>query len=303
MGLFNNILKGFSSNDKKEIYSYETVEQIKSIAIPKYSDNKGISSPVNNIEYILQRKATEFKKNGRMDLAIECLRKSNEIFPHSNFSWQKKDYLRLVEFLKDDNQFDMAREEEGKINGYFNNQLPVHEQHIARQKEVSKRFGSGYVMAINNVNQRPCCGKCAKYRNRVYDTSGKDKRFPFYSEEVQKSCCLDTWSYILNVTLLEDSKGKVVKNVIDYSNRPYIDDRTPAEKKRYEEYRVHCQEKEKDEREKEMDKKEYDILREFLPESAPKSFNGYRKMKNTKSDNFYKLVDSAKLKGIDIEVR
>lgn len=54
----------------KEKYDFETIEGINSIKIPNYKPLQGMSSPVNNVEYILQRKATDHKKNGRMDLAI-----------------------------------------------------------------------------------------------------------------------------------------------------------------------------------------------------------------------------------------
>ena len=77
-------------------YDIDSIEGIQNIPIPKYKPLQGMGSPVNNIEYILQRKATEHKKNGRMDLSIACLRKANEIFPHSNFAWSEKDYMRLV---------------------------------------------------------------------------------------------------------------------------------------------------------------------------------------------------------------
>lgn len=100
------LLKKLFSNSK---YDLETLEGIRAIKIPKYSQINGLQSPTKNIEYILQRKATEHKKNGRMDLAIECLRKSNEIMPYSNFEWQASDYLRLVSFLKKDRQIDEAK--------------------------------------------------------------------------------------------------------------------------------------------------------------------------------------------------
>ncbi|MFQ7226365.1 hypothetical protein [Enterocloster bolteae] len=60
---------------KKDSFNMDTLEGIEKIKISKYPPIKGLESPIKNIEYILQRKATEHKKNGRMDLAIACLKK------------------------------------------------------------------------------------------------------------------------------------------------------------------------------------------------------------------------------------
>ena len=83
---------------KKDSYDLDTIEGIEKIKVPKYPPLKGLESPVNNIEYVLQRKATEHKKNKRMDLAIACLRKSNELMDYSNFHYSEKDYIRLVKY-------------------------------------------------------------------------------------------------------------------------------------------------------------------------------------------------------------
>ena len=37
-----------------------------------------------------------------------------------------------------------------------------------------------------------------------------------------------------------------------------------------------------------------------MPSIAPKSFGGYRKMKNTSSDNYKKIVDEVNNKGYDL---
>ena len=122
------MLKSFIKNIfLREKYDFQTLEGINSIKIPNYKPLQGMSSPVNNVEYILQRKATEHKKNGKMDLAIACLKKANEIFPYSNFAWSEKDYMRLVEYLKQDRQFDEARKEEQKIKEMFQKTRVVYE--------------------------------------------------------------------------------------------------------------------------------------------------------------------------------
>ena len=137
--MLKSFIKKFFSKEK---YDFETLEGIQNIPIPKYKPLQGMSSPVNNVEYILQKKATEHKKNGRMDLAIACLRKANEIFPYSNFAWLEKDYMRLVEYLKLNRQFEEARKEEQKIKEMF---------------QYSRAIFEG---------------------KRIFSIDGKDKRFP-----------------------------------------------------------------------------------------------------------------------------
>lgn len=106
-GFFNNI-NFYIIGIKARMHDFNSVEGIRSIAIPNYESISGIASPVNNIEYILQRRATRHKKNDRIDLAIECLRKSNEIMPHSNFQYGINDYLRLCSYLESEQRFNEA---------------------------------------------------------------------------------------------------------------------------------------------------------------------------------------------------
>lgn len=291
--MLDKIVSNKTETQRQE-YNFDTVEDIMAIPIPKYKKLDGIGSPVDNIEYILQRKATQFKKDGKMELAIACLRKSNEIMPHSNFNFSKKDYLRLVEFLKQNGQFDEAREEENKINQFFDKQLSLKEKDVSSAMNVSAQLGTDLVMTVSNIYTVPCCENCAKLRNRVYSISGKDKRFPKFTEEVSNACCLRTYPFVYGATSLENSKQQAVKDVIAYSNRPFDDDRTTAEKKRYTEFVKREEQKRKDEEEKEKDKKEFDLIREYLPSDAPKSFTGYRKMKNSNSENYQKLMQLVK---------
>ncbi|HEY5556796.1 hypothetical protein [Acetobacterium sp.] len=123
---------------KGNIPSFNSIEDINNIQIPQYNSINGMGSPINNIEYILQRKATEHKKNGRMDLAIACLRKSNEIMPHSNFTWGKKDYLRLVKYLEYDEQYEEARLEEIKIMKIYDKLVQKSSEEKSKQNKQFK---------------------------------------------------------------------------------------------------------------------------------------------------------------------
>ena len=58
----------------------------------------------------------------------------------------------------------------------------------------------------------------------------------------------------------------------------------------------------KNEEQKEADKEEYHRIVKAIPEIAPKSFGAYRRMKNSKTKNFMKIVDAAKQAGIVIDL-
>ena len=280
------MLKAFIKNIfLREKYDFQTLEGINSIKIPSYEPLQGMSSPVNNVEYILQRKATEHKKNGRMDLAIACLRKANEIFPHSNFSWSEKDYMRLVEYLKFDRQFDEAKKEEQKIKelfAQFNKEREAHDTKIN-----SEVYGNTDIVSTNETYF--VCEKCAKYVKRYFSISGNSKKYPklpeylLHKSEEHKYCSITIYPVIDDISSPAwDYKGDFVK----YCNRPFIDERTREQKIIFEK-----EVKEKEEIAK--DKEFYDLIFEKFPEIAPKSFGGYRRMKVSNSENYKKLLLTA----------
>lgn len=100
---------------KNVIDKYNTLEEIKQVPIEIMYLYQNIDSPTLSPEYHLQRKATIYKKEGNLDLAIECLRKSNELMPYAKFIYQEKDYLRLVKYLELAGKTEEAKKEKEKI--------------------------------------------------------------------------------------------------------------------------------------------------------------------------------------------
>ena len=100
---------------KPHRYDMDSLNGINSIPVPAKNYNTG--DPTKDcIYYVLQRKATEHKKNGRMDLAIACLRKSNALSDYeSRPLLLEKDYLRLVKYILQTGDITLAEEEEEKI--------------------------------------------------------------------------------------------------------------------------------------------------------------------------------------------
>ena len=289
---FINTLISDTVNSTPQGLKTDTIEEIEAITIPRYKPLQGIESPVNNVEYILQRRATEHKKNGRMDLAIACLRKANEIMPHSNFTYAKNDYMRLVEYLKQDGQFEAAREEEAKLKSALPQVFSTSHTNFFSIIDRCKKSNSDLIIAMpHNI----MCSICSAHTERIYSISGKDKRFPALPKNVftyggfHEGCSCSFGVYFEGVSTFNYHKDPVI-----WSNRPFVDRRTKEQIEMYEKVK-------KTSEQEVRDREDYDWLRENMPDIAPKSFGGYRKMKNSSSQNYIKLVSAAADKGYIIK--
>lgn len=281
--MFDFFKNMFGSQPK---YDLDSIQGISNIQIPRYEPLQGMGNPSNNIEYILQKKATEHKRNGRMDLAIACLRKANEIFPYSNFSWSEKDYMRLVEYLKQDRQFEEARKEEVKIKELFK-QINIEQ----KEKETyihQNIFGNTDIVSTNETFF--VCEECAKYTKRFFSISGTSKNFPKLPEYLLKSLPNHRYCGIVLSPVIENISEPAWSyegDFITFCNRPFVDERTIEQKELFEK-EVKAKE------EALLDKEFYDLIFEKYPDIAPKSFNGYRRMKSANSDNYKKLLIEVK---------
>lgn len=277
-------------------YDVDSLEGIQSIPVVKSEEIiKSDGEIISSLHYRLQRKATEHKKNGDMDLAIACLRKSNEIMALYDFrTFTKGDFLRVVKFLKASGQFDKAREEQQ----YLHDKLPKVFNPKERQMALFNEALSNARMLdtdLLEMSSHDCtCGECSKYQGRVYSISGKDRRFPalpqifFNIGAVHEDC-----RHILYPYQIAWHDTNEVSNMIRFSNRPFVDSRGQAEKMEY-------QDRLDEELTAEKDKLNYDYLSEHLPNIAPKSFAGYRRMKESNSKSYLKLKEAAAEIGMEI---
>ena len=174
--------------------------------------------------------------------------------------------------------------------------------------EPEKTTSAGAEIPANDLVEASyflgCCGECAKYRGRWFSVSGRDKRFPKKPDDYVCTCPgLTFYPVIFGISVPgccpEDT------DIIAYSNRPFVDDRSDEEKKTYE---MSLKEIENEQffapyRErwlaiKEYDQQQYERVCELLPQLAPKSFSGYMRMKNGNTKNFQKLSAEAEKAGI-----
>ena len=261
-------------------YKMDTLEDILSIPVP----TEKFELPddfMDSIEYVLQRKATEFKKEGNMECAIACLEKAVEIIPFSPMPYPDC-FERLEKYLKLNNQWDEAEEvslEGAKQEKNFQNEF--------KNKVLSDATKLGTDLLEASYHE-PASAKEAMYRGRVFSISGSDTRFPVLPEdfwETRLSACSFIWG--ISEPLYCDPD-----RIIAFSNRPFIDNRGNIEKAAYEKYASEMRLKKETE-------KEYFWILKHLPRIAPKSLNGYSRMKNSNSRNFQKIRKMAMEKGLE----
>lgn len=147
---------------------------------------------------------------------------------------------------------------------------------------------------VEMSEHHPTCGECAKYQGRVYSLSGRSKKFPKIPQIIIEKGRIHTGCQHEFYPYIDGSISAYHKNIVAYSNSPFVDNRTPYEIAEYDAEQKEIHDKKRDER-------EYKRICEKLPDIAPKSFGGYRRMKNSKSANYLKLVEECKKVRIKIE--
>ena len=208
MGLFSRLLKTERYNPKASNYKMETLEDINSIPVPT-SQFEYNCDFTESIEYVLQRKATQFKKAGQMDLAIACLKKSNEIMPFAPMTYTPKDYERLEKYLKLAGRFDEARGIHENVQSTLSNQ-----NRSITEKQLELSDLSDYI-EVPRLN-RPC-SECAKYHDRIYSKNCKNgfpdtKIFLEYINSKVCSCYLSFFPFLYEISVYPAGRKPEGKN-------------------------------------------------------------------------------------------
>lgn len=315
MGLLNKLFRknkdNFSSYTYQEEFSEEKWQAAVNAANEKFdrtfhlnSEESILSIPVvklfkidetfngaTSCYNILNKKATAFKKEQRMDLAIACLRKVNQYMEMSGRNYLADDYLRLVEFLKQDRQFEAARKEENIIKSRFPELFEsVFDKRLEEIIDKIEKYGEGYIIFFTNK----ICPQCSPYDNRLYSIYYDDV-YPsiYYAPDflMQRHCSV--CNSFIGKHIMHDFSLSEHPEIVTLNATPIADTRTSKQIEYFELEQLSQQRAE-------MTKFEYDWLWENMPEVCPKSLSGYSKMKNSNSANFQKIVAAAKEKGFDI---
>lgn len=171
-------------------------------------------------------------------------------------------------------------------------------QNICLQRciESIKRYNNGEDTVY--VTTSRVCSACCIYEGRILSVFGWDKRFPklgnmpdFLTQRVCPECGKQIGYSIYSPYI--KSKRELNKD-IKFSNRPFIDDSPPEMIKFRKEAAAH-------QAELDLIQTEYDWITDNLPNIAPKSLSGYKRMKNSNSKNYQNIVSKAKEKGFVIK--
>ena len=285
-------------------YDLSTVEGINAIPVPTRKSAYNGISVTGKIEYYLIMKAGEYERADKVELALACYRKANELMPMSSTAYPYETYMRLPGYLRKLRRFDEARVEEAKIESLFRSGCCVigdRSQVEQKQLELHQNLHQFKTDLVEASYIRCCCAECAKYRERVYSVSGKDKRFPVLPDYLlsgEHDCGIQLFPFIYDVNSMRTRDGRDLRGmqIVKYSNRPFIDDRTPDELQDI----MEIQRQLAINAAREKARADYDWLLEFLPEICPKSFSGYMRMKNSNSKNYQKIVVEASKLGRNI---
>ena len=165
---------------------------------------------------------------------------------------------------------------------------------VKKELQDAQKLGTDLVEASYHCS---CSPIEAKYRGRVFSITGKDKRFPRLTNEAYY-CGLSFFPFIYgisipSVTTILDKKV----NIIKFRTSPFVDDRTPIEKKNYQ---IRLQEIEEEKRKAQRKKEYYKLIDLLGEEFMPKSLAAYTKAKKARSPKYIEIKRKAEEYGFTI---
>lgn len=177
---------------------------------------------------------------------------------------------------------------EESIQGQFD----VYNAVINRVKQLYMVEYDSDLIEVSTTNC--CCSECAKYIGRIYTLTGMDTRFPLFPEWLIKTKCAHCLGISIFPFIYDSHTPTYVEgDAIETSNKPFVDNR-PQE-------HIDAYNRIISEYEEEMrDRGIYPLLVEKCPNTAPKTYGAYRRMKKQKSKGYLKLVEAAKAVGIEL---
>lgn len=280
------------------IYDTYSIESVQSIPQLDFSNRKSFGTPVYFLEYLLRMRASQERKAHNNDLAYALLIKSTQLMKTTGTFYSSKYFLRLANWLYEDGKYEQAKFAEQKLLSMFSTSSSVHTAAFEKTIHDCKKNHIDYVVCPFSPGT---CPICASYQMRVYCISGKDKRFPKLPDIVYKyggfhdGCRHTFYSFILGISSF---KNQYLQDCdpIEYSNRPFIDDRTDSDKQLY----LQRLENQKKHEESAKNKDIYYQLMQEIPTIMPKSIAAFTKMKKANSLNYQKIVKAAQEIGIEL---
>lgn len=284
-------------------YDLTNKKAIYSIAVPRYAyETDGGIGTTGYLEYVLRMRSGNYWNAGEFDLAIACLEKATQLMSYSSMGWPAKDFFRIVNQLNDLGRFKKAQKWkewiEANVPGAIAATSSSLEERIEAEAKASfeSKISSCRELGTDLVeigDMGACCSKCAMYRKRVYSLRGKNKMFPKFPKDYHWGCGLSGWPYIYGVS----EPSFECKDIVSYSNRPYIDDRTEEERQNYIKRLNRLSGEQPVIREPSLNRIIYYRLIQIIPNDMPKSLGGFSRMRNANSKNYQSLVKKAEAAG------
>lgn len=275
--------------DLKEAYDSSAGKMIRAVS------SKGVTFSHESVAG--GRNATEFKNVRRgafMDLqtgmvgALSGLRKTvaETIQALDNKNRNLWEFTHAIENkLRENNLLEVTYENGAHIR------LDHYAKMLARSSRIETENLGNFAAAeqlgtdlVQCVGQSPTCELCAIYRNRVFSVSGKDKRFPaLYNGEnaplrngyhvIHPNCRCEFMPYF------EEIEGEErTKKAMEYSNRPFEDNRTKKERDAYADWQA-------GNRQLWAEQDEYEQMQRMLGNDMPyKTLGGFRRAKRDYND-------------------
>lgn len=306
-------------------YDLSTIESVNAIPVRKDLPSapcQGFKGPTGELYYYLRYKSRMLEKDGDIDFSIVCMRKSIQLMQakYQNFTGRDQAYS-LVYLLARHGYTDEARSEKRKIDAYYHSGGD-HMRLQAFQKACMDAHDLGTDL-LQMCALGATCPECAKYQGRVYSISGKSTLFPALPAQIKSTGCVHPgchhmfFTYIHGSTHIDMNQILAVhplvnrsyaKNIVVFSNRPFVDDRTDECKEAAEISRAERAQKAylkhrraeivlESQIQKGKDYEDYDWIKKNIPDLCPASPTGYRRMKTQNTKNYQKIKERALLLG------
>lgn len=303
-------------------YDLDTIEGIRSIPISNNLPGCRENGVTGELYYRLKQKSYEHEKNGNMELAETCMRKSIQLakLKYDAKVIEQLEYT-LIAMLARNGQIAEAEAEKEIADKEFIFQTKL--ENVALMRRTignASELKTDFVIAQVHAH---ASSEMAIYQGRVYSISGNSSKFPALPRYVLETGTLSNGEYFPVHPFLDGiDKGdlaytlecnpikctRYARNIVTFSNRPFVDDRPEAyiaesvslnakyesERIKDEGYKAHIIQSEA---EKGINQRNYIWIQENIPEKAPKSYSGYMRMKNGKTKNFLILQEMASKKG------
>lgn len=155
-------------------------------------------------------------------------------------------------------------------------------------RAISQRFGRSNEDTVFITTSR-ICPECSKYNRRIFSLFGRYKAFPRLPQFLTRSKCPLCGIHIGYAHYFPGINGNLKKDIA-FNKKPICDMRTKEELALWNNF-------ENKQRINKRLEQDFNWLKNNLPDKAPKSLGGYKRMYNTKSANFKKLEELADKSG------